>query len=355
MRPPRRRRPPVRLRAALLHRLEGPQHLHAQAAQGRKLKLSEYALEGEKGSIPCRTEEEIFQALDLHFIPPELRENLGEIEAAERGPLPRLVELGDLTGTFHCHTDWSDGGNTLEEMAEAARAAGLSYLGIADHSRMRRYAGGLTPERVREQWEAIDRLNDAFGDSFRLFKGTECDILPDGTLDFPDELLVGFDYVVASVHSSFGIGREAMTERIVRAVRHPLVTMLGHPTGRLLLARDAYPLDLGAVIAAAAESRTLIEINANPHRLDLDDVHSRAARSRGVTLVINPDAHSTGGLADLSYGIGQARRAGLTRDDILNTRPLDEVVKRAGQPQEARHLNVARSSRRRARSRLSWS
>lgn len=296
-------------------------------AQDRQLKLSEYALEGPTGSISCQTEADIFRALDLHMIPPELRENLGEIELAEKGPLPVLVDRHDLTGTFHCHTDWSDGGSTLEEMAEAARAAGLHYLGIADHSKSAAYAGGLNAERVREQWQAIDRLNDRYGDSFRLFKGTECDILPDGSLDFPDELLAGFDYVVASVHSSFRMSREAMTNRIIKAVRHPLVTMLGHPTGRLLLARDAYPLDMSAIIAAAADSQTMIEINANPHRLDLDDLYSRAACAQGINLVINPDAHSVAGLADLDFGIGQARRAGLTKQDVFNTRPLAEIQK----------------------------
>src|SRR4029077_62451 len=184
--------------------------------------------------------------------PPELREDSGEIDAAERGELPELVTLEDLTGTFHCHTDWSDGGNTLEEMAQAARDAGFHYLGIADHSKSAGYAGGLTVERVHEQWAAIDALNEEFRGKFRLFKGTECDILPDGSLDYPDALLEGFDYVVASVHSSFSMPRAEMTKRIVQAVSHPKVTMLGHPTGRLLLARDAYAVDLDAVIDAAA-------------------------------------------------------------------------------------------------------
>ncbi len=226
---------------------------------------------------PAATEADLFAALGLAAIPPELREDVGEIEAAERGPIPTLVALSDLTGTFHCHTDWSDGNATLEEMAEAARAAGLSYLGIADHSRSAGYAGGLTIDRVRAQWEEIDALNRRYRKTFRLFKGTECDILGDGALDYPDDLLDGFDYVVASVHSRFNLPREEMTERIVRAVRNPRVTMLGHPTGRLLLARDGYAVDLDAVIEAAAEAGTMIEINANPHRLDLDAPHCRRA------------------------------------------------------------------------------
>jgi DNA polymerase (family 10) len=285
----------------------------------RGLKLNEYGLDGETSTIACDTETALFAALGVHFIPPELREDQGEIEAAEAGPLPALVELGDLTGTFHCHTDWSDGAATLAEMAEAAMASGLRYLGIADHSRSAGYAGGLSVERVRQQWDEIDALNRQFGGAFRLFKGTECDILADGSLDFPDDLLAGFDYVVASVHSQFGLSREAMTERIVRAVSHPHVTMLGHPTGRLLLAREAYAVDLDAVIAAASRAGTMIEINANPHRLDLDAAHCRKARDQGVMLVINPDAHAVSGFSDLDYGVGVARRAGLRTTDIFNT------------------------------------
>ncbi len=295
-------------------------------AIGRGLKLSEYGLEGPEGPVPCRTEADLFRALGLADIPPELREDQGEFDLAEAGPLPRLVERSDLTGTFHCHTDWSDGGATLIEMAEAARAAGLAYLGIADHSKSAAYAGGLTTDRVRRQWAEIDALNAAFGGSFRLFKGTECDILADGSLDFPDELLAGFDYVVASVHSGFGMDREAMTARIVRAVRNPFVTMLGHPTGRLLLARDGYAVDLDAVIEAAAESGTMIEINANPHRLDLDADHARKCKAAGITIPINPDAHATGGLADLEYGIGVARRAGLGPADVFNAGDPSDVA-----------------------------
>ncbi len=296
-------------------------------ALARGATLNEYALTGPDGRVPCRDEAELFQALGLAYIPPELREDTGEFEAAERGPLPKLIETADLAGTFHCHTDWSDGGATLEEMAAAARALGLHYLGIADHSRAAAYAGGLSIERARAQQEAVDLWNDRHADDrFRLFKGTECDILPDGSLDYPDDLLDGFDYVVASVHSSFTLPRDAMTARIVRAVRNPRVTMLGHPTGRLLLARDGYAVDLDAVIEAAAESGALIEINANPHRLDLDATHVRRARKRGVGIVINPDAHSTAGLADLEFGVNTARRAGLTAADVFNTATLKRVT-----------------------------
>lgn len=294
----------------------------------RGLKLNEYALEGPGGPISCGTEADLFAALGLSYIPPELREDMGEFERAEAGEILPLVTLADLTGTFHCHSDWSDGGATIAEMAEAARALGLKYLGIADHSRAAAYAGGLTVDRVRRQWEEIDALNAQYGGAFRIFKGTECDILPDGSLDFPDDVLAGFDYVVASVHSNFGLPREAMTARMVRAVQNPFLTMLGHPTGRLLLARDGYAVDLDAVIEAAAGAGTMIEINANPHRLDLDWVHARRASGLGIPIVINPDAHSTRGLLDLDYGVGVARKAGIAPGQVFNAAAPDEVARR---------------------------
>ncbi len=294
-------------------------------AQERSLKLTEYSLEGKKGVIACPDEAALYRALDLDYVEPELREDRGEIEAAEAHHLPELIERDDLTGTFHCHSDWSDGGATLGEMAEAARAMGFKYLGIADHSRSAAYARGLTIERVRAQWEAIYALNASFKGKFHVYKGTECDILPDGSLDFPDEVLAGFDYVVASVHSSFGLSKEAMTRRICRAAAHPRVTMLGHPTGRLLLAREGYAVDLDEVIKVAAQHGTMIEINANPHRLDLDAHYARRARDAGVTIVINPDAHSTGELALVDYGVAIARRAWLTKQDVLNTRRPAEI------------------------------
>jgi DNA polymerase (family 10) len=297
-------------------------------ALARGLSLNEYALSGDKGDVACATEAELFRALGLDEIPPELREDSGEIEAAEHGTLPTLVSLEDLTGTFHCHTDWSDGEATLEQMAEGAQAAGLKYLGIADHSRSLRMTGGLTIERVRDQWAKIDAVNKKFGTRFRVFKGTECDILADGSLDYPDDVLDGFDYVVASVHSHFRMSREEMTQRIVRAVSHPRVTMLGHPTGRLLLSRDSYAVDLDAVIDAAARAGTMIEINANPLRLDLDAPHCRRAKQKGVTIVINPDAHSVSGLHDLVFGVSVARRAWLGRDDLLNAAPVETVERR---------------------------
>lgn len=289
------------------------------------LKLNEYELAGADRSVPCRDEADLFRALGLDLIPPELREDTGEMAAAEQHSLPQLVEVGDIRGVFHNHTSYSDGVNSIEEMAQAARALGFSYLGIGDHSQSLTVANGLTPERVRQQWAEIDAVNRRLR-GFKVFKGTECDILPDGRLDFDDDLLAGFDYVVASVHSHFNMTRDEMTRRVIRAVRHPRVTMLGHATGRLLLRRDGYPIDLEAVLAAAAEAGTLVEINADPHRLDLDWIHCKRARTLGVKLVINPDAHSTGGLRNFVYGVEVARRGWLEKADVFNTLSAAEVT-----------------------------
>lgn len=297
-------------------------------AIARGLKLSEYGLEREDGTLlPCRDEADIYNALDLQYIPPELREDSGEFLLGESGQIPVLIEPGDLTGTFHCHTDWSDGSNTLEQMAEAAIERGWSYLGITDHSRAAAYAGGLTIERVKEQWEKIDALNRKYDGKLHLFKGIECDILDDGSMDYPDEILAGFDFVIASIHSGFGKEKEDQTRRLIRAVENPHVTMLGHPTGRLLLSRAGYAVDLEAVIDACARTGTMIEINASPYRLDIDTPHCRLAAQRGIMISINPDAHSIAGLDDVQYGIGVARRAGLTAGQVLNTMGLKEIRK----------------------------
>jgi DNA polymerase (family 10) len=294
-------------------------------AQQFGLKLNEYGLEGEKGAIRAKDEAEIFHALKLDYIPPELRENTGEIEAAAEHRLPKLVEWKDLRGTFHCHTDWSDGRNSLEEMAEAAREMGWQYLGIADHSQSLGVARGLDPDRVRQQFAEIDRLNKKWKD-FRILKGTECDVLPDGRLDYPDELLEQFDYVVISVHSHFNMSKEEMTRRIVRAMQHPKVTMLGHATGRLLLRRDGYPLDLDQVLKIAAENKVMIEINGQPDRMELDWVHVKHAKSLGVMLVLNPDAHSTAELRYVRYALDVARRGWLEKSNVLNSRTLAQVL-----------------------------
>jgi DNA polymerase (family 10) len=289
------------------------------------LKLNEYELAGHKKTVHCKDEADIFAALDLEYIPPELREDTGEIDAAASHELPKLIELADLQGTFHCHTNWSDGAASLEEMADAAAKRRLKYLGIADHSPTAAYAGGLSIERVQKQHKQIDALN-ARHKRLRIFKGIESDILPDGTLDYPDEVLASFDFVVASVHSSFTMSRDEMTRRVIRAVSHPHCTMLGHATGRLLLRRDGVSLDLDAVIDACARSGTMIEINSNPLRLDMDWQYCKRAKAKGVRLVINPDAHSITELDYLRFGIDVARRGWLEADHVLNTRTTAQVA-----------------------------
>lgn len=293
----------------------------------RGLKLNEYELAGETRSVRCAMEADIFKALDLDYIPPELREDTGEVDAAAEHRLPKLIEANDITGVFHCHTTASDGHASLEEMVEGARQRGYQYLGIADHSKTAFYARGLTPERVREQFRAIDELNRELN-GFRVFKGIESDILADGSLDYEDDLLAEFDYVVASIHQPMNMNSEQMTARILRAIRHPKCTMLGHATGRLLLQRDSYPVDLEAVLKAAAEAGTLVEINADPHRLDIDWLACKRAKALGVTLVINPDAHSVEGLDNVPYGVLVARRGWLEKKDVFNTLPLSQIEKR---------------------------
>jgi DNA polymerase (family 10) len=317
---------PEEFAAALLHFTGSKEHnveLRSRA-KSRGWTLNEYGLHEGERRLALASESAIYGQLGLAWIPPEAREGLGEIELAAGGPLPELVTYADLRGTLHVHTDWSDGIASLEAMALAAEKLGWEYLGIADHSRAAAYARGLDPARVRQQWEAIDRWNAA-GRRPWLFKGTECDILADGALDFDDELLLGFDYVVASVHSRFGLSREAMTARWVRAASHPCVTFLGHPTGRLLLVREPYDLDLDAVLEAARASGSIPELNANPHRLDLDWRQLRAWLAAGGTTSIHPDAHSPHGLTDVAFGIGIARKALAVPGQVLNCRSAEEL------------------------------
>ena len=271
-----------------------------------------------------RDEANLYRAVDLDFIPPELRENSGEFEAAKQHSLPKLIEKENLRGAFHCHTVASDGHNTLEEMAEAARELGLEYLGIADHSRSSVQGHGIAAEKLLEQVAAIRKLDKTF-DGFRLFAGVECDILRDGSLDFPDEVLSQLDYVVVSVHSAFNLSESEMTQRVICALENPFVTMLAHPTGRLLLKRDPYEIDIPAVLDAAARTGTWVELNAAPKRLDLDWRWWPLAKQKGVKCVINPDAHRTERLQDLWFGIGIARKGWLTKDDVVNCLPLAKI------------------------------
>jgi DNA polymerase (family 10) len=283
------------------------------------------ALKKPAAKIPKVNEEtDLYRALGLDFIPPELRENCGEFEAAENHSLPRLIERENLRGTFHCHTVASDGHNTLEEMANAAQELGLQYLGIAEHSKSSIQAHGIDAAKLKSQVAAIRKLNKKF-DGFRLFAGVECDILRDGKLDFDDEILTELDFVVASVHSVFNLSELEMTKRVIRAMENRFVTILAHPTGRLLLKREAYAIDIAAVIDAAAATGTWVELNAAPKRLDLDWRWWPLAKQKGVKCVINPDAHRTERIQDLWFGIGIARKGWLTRDDVVNCLPLGKI------------------------------
>ena len=315
---------------AAVHYFTGSKEHNTEVrARAKKLgyKLNEYGLFQGDEAVAIKDEVALFAKLGMDWVPPELRENAGEIEAAEEHALPKLVEVSDIRGTFHCHTTASDGRSTLREMADAAKALGLEYLGIADHSQTAVYAGGLTKERVAKQREEIAALNAEIK-PFVVFAGIESDILQDGRLDFDDETLAGFDYVVASVHGQFTGTEAQMTQRIVTAVSNPFTTMLGHPTGRVLLSRDGYPLNLIAVFEACAKHKTYVEINAHPYRLDLDWRHVRTAKEMGVQFVINPDAHHTSEIGYYRYGVGVARKGWLTKDDVLNTLGVAAVRKR---------------------------
>jgi len=323
--------------AFALHHFTGSKDHNVQMRQralDRGMHLSEWGLvptagEGtakEKAArgegLRAHEEREIFAALGLAYIPPELREGMGEIEAAEKGEIPKLVELSDIRGAFHNHTSESDGSNTLAEMAAAAEALGWDYLGIADHSKSSRQARGLSEERLLKQVDQIRELNLSKRFKTRVFSGIECDILPDGKLDFDDGILARLDYVLVSVHSSFGQEEDVMTARIVRALENPRSTMLGHLTGRLLLEREPYRVDVAKVIDAAVANGVVIELNANPHRLDMDWRHWRRAAERGLECSINPDAHGTQGLEFVRAGINSARKGWLTRKSVVNTLAL---------------------------------
>ena len=291
------------------------------------LSLNEYGFTAMNADVvipEVNDEPDIYRALGLDFIPPELRENRGEIEAAAEHSLPRLIELGQLRGTFHNHTTASDGRDSLEAMADEAMELGLQYLGIADHSKASFQANGLDETRLLDQIIAIARLNAGY-ENFRIFSGTEVDIHKDGSLDFSDEMLAQLDYCVASVHASFTLSEEEMTRRICRAMENEHVTMLGHVTGRLLLKREAYAVNQAMIIDCAAETRTIIELNCNPMRLDMDWRWWKRARDKGVLCSINPDAHSTMGLHHLGLGVRLARKGWLRREDVFNTRPLTDI------------------------------
>lgn len=293
-------------------------------ARERGLKVNEYGVFQGARRIAGASEASVFQALGLAWIPPELRENQGEIQAAAAGTLPQLVTRADLRGDLHAHTTATDGHASLEAMVAAARARGLDYLAITEHSRRLTMVHGLDARRLREQGAAIDRLNRQL-QGFTVLKGIEVDILEDGSLDLPDDVLGELDLVVAAVHSRFNLSREAQTRRILAALANPLVHILAHPTGRLIDSRDPYDVDMPRIIREARRRGCFLELNAHPERLDLLDTHCRLAKEEGVLVAINSDAHSEPGFDNLDYGIGQARRGWLEAKDVLNARPLAEV------------------------------
>jgi DNA polymerase (family 10) len=277
--------------------------------------------------IPISSEHALFGALGLAYVEPELREARGEIAAALARTLPSLIEPGDIRGVLHCHSDYSDGKATIAEMAAAARALGWTYIGISDHSQSAFYAGGLVPDAVLAQHAEIDRLNSS-DIGVLVLKGIEADILADGQIDYDPALLDRFDYVIASVHSRFSMNRETMTQRVLRALDDPHVTILGHPTGRLLLSREAYAIDIEAVLEKAADNGVAVEINADPHRLDLDWRHCQLAKSLGCSFEIGPDAHSTRGLANMRFGVAVARKGWLEASDVINALSASEIKQR---------------------------
>lgn len=277
-------------------------------------------------AVPSIDDEKLYTSAGMHWVPVELRENRGEIEAAAEGALPDLIELSDLKGALHCHSNYSDGTTSILELAEAARARGWSYLGISDHSKSASYAGGLDRDAVLRQHDEIDGINQQMK-GFRVLKGIEADILADGTVDYGDELLDRFDYVIGSIHSRFGMSSEQMTERILKAMGDPRLTILGHPTGRLILTRPPFPVDIDAIIEKAVESGIALELNCDPHRLDLDWRLVQKARSRGATIEVGPDAHGPDGFGYLDFGIYIARKGWLEAKNVLNAGSADDVIR----------------------------
>lgn len=303
-------------------------------AKQQGLKINEYGVfrieeDGTETYVAGATEEEVYGTLDLPWFPPELRENRDEFQMAESG-IPELITEADIVGDMHMHTDATDGRNTLEEMVEAGIARGYQYVAITDHSQRVSMAGGLTAERVRAQWKAIDALNQKLEGRILVLKGIECDILEQGGMDLPDDVLAEADWVIASVHYGQNQPKQQITDRILGALENPHVAIVAHPTGRLINRRAPYDVDLEAVLQCAAENKKFVELNANPARLDLNDLHAHQAKLRGILVGINSDAHKVEGFGVMRYGIMQARRAALTKQDVVNTRPWKEIQRLLG-------------------------
>ena len=297
-----------------------------ESAVKRGLHVSEYGIldDATGETLRCPTEEEVYERLGMEWIPPELREGRGELAAAAKGALPELVQLSDVRGDLHSHTTLSDGRQDVEAMVEGARKLGYEYLAITDHSASHGFGNHVEPDALRAQIERVRSLNEEL-DGFDVLIGTETNVLTDGSLDYDDELLAELDWVIASVHTSFGMSEKDMTARMVAAIEHPLVDVIGHPTGRKIETRAPYQLDVGQVIEAAARTGTMLEINAAPDRRDLDDVHARAAADAGVLIVVDSDAHSVRNLELMRFGIATARRAWLTPAQVANTRSWAEL------------------------------
>ena len=295
-------------------------------AQERGLKLNEYGLYRGDEYVAGRTEEDVYTAVGLPFIPPELRENRGEIELAEAGRLPKLIEVADMQGDLHMHTTATDGAATIREMAEAAKARGLKYIAITDHSKRVTMANGLDATRLRQHWRDIDKVRGQVS-GIEILCGIECDILEDATMDLDDEVLSEADWVIAVLHYGLKQPREQIMQRLLNAIRNPNVDSIGHPSGRLIGSRPAADIDYTTFLKAAADHGVMLEINASPTRLDLDDIQAAAAKSLGIQIVIDTDSHSTNGFEALQYGVDQARRAGLTKDDVANARSWPEFQK----------------------------
>ena len=315
-----------------LHHFSGSREHHIplrRRALSMNITINDYGLFKGKDSqgelIPCKDEADIYAVLGMDYVEPELREDMGEIEAAAQHKLPKLLQASDIRGILHAHSTWSDGQNTIREMAEACMERGYEYLGLTDHSKLAAYANGLNEERLRKQGEEVDRLNEEFAGRFYILKGTECDILRDGSMDFDDETLASLDFVVASIHSNFTLSPEEQTQRMLRAIANPYVDIIGHPTGRILLGRPGYELNMEAVIDAAAAHDVCIEINAHPSRLDLDWRLVHKARDKGVSIPVDPDAHALAGLDVMRYGIGIARKGWLQASDVPNTLAIDAL------------------------------
>ena len=290
------------------------------------LKLNEYGLfDAEDKFVAGTEEEEVFQKLGLPFIPPVLREDQGEMEAAAEGRLPNIIELGDIRGDLHMHTKWSDGKYSTKEMIEAARKRGYKYVAITDHSKSLGVAGGLSDDDLLRHAEEIRALGAKYSD-IRVLAGTEADIRQDGTLDYPDELLAKLDFVVASIHSGFKQDRETLTKRVVRAMQNPYARVIAHPTGRLLGDRDPYELDFDEIMKEAVRTKTCLEVNSNFHRLDLNDMHCRKAREMGVHVIISTDSHNYDDFLNLPYGVATAQRGWIEKDRVLNARPVEEML-----------------------------